>query len=80
VNKWISGCCAFHSAWLVELQYDVLFGGFLYFIIFYFVLFCCYFLETCSFLIRDTKGLDMYGRGGGEGLGEVREEETVFRL
>jgi hypothetical protein len=34
-----------------------------YFIRFYFVMFSRYFLEICSFVMRDSKGLDAEGWG-----------------
>jgi len=30
-----------------------------------------YLLEVCSFLMRDRKGVDLDGKGGGEGLGRL---------
>lgn len=43
-------------------------------------MFGCYFLEACSFLTRDRKGVDWDGRGGGEGLGGVEGGETIIRI
>lgn len=36
-------------------------------------------LVACS-LMRDRKGVDLDGRGGGKELGGVGEEETVIRI
>ena len=43
-------------------------------------MFVCYFLEVCSFLIRDRKGVDPEGKEGGKGLGEIEEGETIIRI
>lgn len=51
-----------------------------YFIIFYFVRFCCYLLDACSFLIKDINGVDPDGRGGREEVGGVEEGKTVIRI
>lgn len=40
-------------------------------------MFCCGLLEAHSLLMRDRKGVDLDGRGGGEGLGGGREETPV---
>lgn len=32
------------------------------------------------FLMRVRKGVDMYGRGGGKNIREVRREETIIRI
>ena len=53
---------------------------FLLHLIFYFVIFGCYLLEACSFLMRDRKGVDLEGRRGGEDLGRVEGEETIIRI
>jgi hypothetical protein len=50
-----------------------------YLIIFYFVIFCCYLLKACYFLIRDKNGSVSRGRGGRKDQ-EVEEEETVSRI
>ena len=42
---------------------------------FYFVIFHCYLVGPCSFLIRDIKGVDPDGRGSEEELREVREKK-----
>lgn len=49
-------------------------------IIFYFVMFGCYLLAARSFLMKDRKGGDLEGKGGGEELGEVRRGETLIRI
>jgi hypothetical protein len=43
-------------------------------------MFCCCFLKVCSFLIRDRKGADLGGRGGGKKLGGREGGETVIRI
>lgn len=43
-------------------------------------MFCCYLLEGCSYQMRDRKRMDLNWRGGGEELGGVEGEETVFRI
>lgn len=50
--------------YFVQLQYD----GFC-FVICYFVMFCYFLLEACSFLKRNRKQVDLDGRGGGEEIG-----------
>lgn len=40
-------------------------------------MFCCHLLESCSFLIRDRKGVSADGRGGGEQLRAVEGGETI---
>ena len=51
---------------LVQIQYDSF-----CFMLLYFILSCFYLLEACSFLIRDSKGVDLEGRGSREELGVV---------
>jgi hypothetical protein len=51
----------------------------LYSILFYFVMFCCYLLEACSFLRRDRKEVDLDGRRGREELGGIEGREAVIR-
>lgn len=46
-----------------------------YFIIFYFVRFCCY-----LFLIKDRNGVDPNARGGREEVGGVEEGKTLIRI
>lgn len=43
--------------------------------------FICYILSSRSliFLVRDRKGVDPGGRGGGEHLGDLEGGETIFR-
>lgn len=56
-------------------------GGVLfYLIIFYFVMFGCFLLEACYFLMRNKKGVDLERRGGGEELGGVETVETILRI
>jgi hypothetical protein len=43
-------------------------------------MFCCYNLETYSFLMRDRRGLDLVGKGGGKELGGVEGGETVNQI
>lgn len=50
------------------------------FVLSYFVMFCCYLLDLCSFLTRDRKIMDPHGRGDREELGEKERGKTVFRL
>jgi hypothetical protein len=38
-----------------------------------------YFLEACSFLRRDRKGVGLEGRRSGEELGGVERGETIIR-
>ena len=49
-------------------------------LIFYFVMFGCYLLGACSFLMRDRKGVDLEGKGGGEELGGINGGKTVIRI
>ena len=49
-------------------------------LIFYFVIFGCYLLEACSFLMRHKKEMDLDGRGGGEEIGKVEGGETIIRI
>jgi hypothetical protein len=44
------------------------------------VLFCCYLLAVCSFLIRGRKRVDLDGRRGGEELGGVEGGKTAIRI
>lgn len=41
--------------WLVLFIFNMM--ALFYHIVFYITVFCCYLLETCSFLMRDRKGL-----------------------
>ena len=43
-------------------------------------MFGCYLLEACSFLMRDRKGVDLEGKGGGEELGGINGGKTVIRI
>jgi hypothetical protein len=44
-----------------------------YLMVFYCVMFCCYFLEACSFLMREGKCISgEERRGGEEELGEKK--------
>lgn len=47
--------------------------------LYYYILFCYYLLEACTFLIRDRKR-DPEGRGGGGELAGVGGGKIVFRL
>jgi hypothetical protein len=47
---------------------------------FYFVVFCFYLLETCSFLMRERKGVEPKVKGGREQLGGLKRGKIVFRL
>lgn len=49
------------------------------FVFSYFVMFRCYLLDVCSFLMRDRKIMDPDGRGDGEELG-VRERKDCFQI
>lgn len=40
---------------------------------YFFALFDCYLLESCSFLLRDRKIVDLEGKGRGKELGKVEE-------
>lgn len=72
------GALSFVLVCLVQLQYDGF--CFLLFITLYSLMFCCYLLEACSFLMRDRKGLDPDGRGSREELGWTEGEKTVTRI
>lgn len=52
---------------------------FAFFIIFYFIRYGYYLLETCSFLKRDRKKMDR-GRGSGEELGGVKRWKIVNNI
>lgn len=39
-----------------------------------------YFLEACSFQLRDKYGINLEWRGGGEKLGEGEREEIITRI
>lgn len=58
----------------VQLWYGVF--GLLYYI--YFVMFVCYLLEVCSFLMRDIKEVDL--DGSRVELGELEGEEIAIRI
>ena len=48
------------------------------FVLCYFILFCSafwYLLETCSFLVRDRKVVDLYGKKDEKELEEIKEGE-----
>lgn len=57
-------CLLLGSFTPVELPGPALVWWVLFFIIFYFVMFACLLLETCSFLMRGGKGMDPEGRRG----------------
>lgn len=42
-------------------------------------MFCCNFLEACSFLAAVREGVDQDGRGAGEKLGGGEGRETIIR-
>lgn len=44
--------------------------------VFYCVILCCYHTEARSFLMRDRKGMDLDGRGGGEEVGVAKSGDT----
>ena len=79
MNEWVSdswacfGTLIFLLAWLVQLQYDG-------FVLSSYILFCCYLLETHSFLMRDRKGKGVGGRGSEEKLAVVEGGERIFRF
>lgn len=52
----------------------------LYFILLYFISFDCHLLESCSFLMRDRKGVDQKGRGGEGNPGDLEMGESITRL
>jgi hypothetical protein len=43
---------------------------------FYFVVFYCYLLEACCFLMRNRKGVDPEETGGGEKQGGIEGEKV----
>ena len=63
----------FSSCGVATSNFDSL--VFLHPVIFYLVMFGCYLLEACTFLMRDRKGADPEERGGGEELGGIEEEK-----
>ena len=79
--EWVSDSCAFSwdssFCWFALSNFNVIVSVIF---TFYFVMFCCYLLETCSFLLRDRRGVDQEVRGGREQLREVEERETVIRI
>lgn len=75
-NGQLSDSCVFSWALFFLLLCLVQLFPF-YLTVFYFVMFCCCLLEAHSFLMRDRKGVDLDGRGGGEELGGRREETPV---
>ena len=50
---------------------------FLHFILLYLLVL---FLEVCYFLMKDRKGVDLDGRGGGEELGGVEGGEIIIKI
>lgn len=46
----------------------------------YFAMFGFYFLQACSFLMGDRKGVDPEGRGSAEELEGAEGGETVIRM
>ena len=46
----------------------------------YMIMFCCYLLEACSFLMRDRKGVDLKGQGGEKELVGVEGGETIVKI
>lgn len=73
-NKWIFD--SFAWSWdpfpSVGLPCPTLIWEFLLNLIFYFVLFCYYLLDTHSFLMRNRKGVNLEGRGGWGEIGGSR--------
>lgn len=64
----------------VGLPCPVSMGRFLFdFIISYFAMFGCYLLETCSFLRRNSRGVDPKGRGNGKELGGGNCNQNIFK-
>lgn len=70
VNEWVgfdSCACPWGKGaliflcWYLLSNFDV--TVFLYYLKFYFSMFCYYLLETCSSLCKDWKGVDLEGRG-----------------
>lgn len=56
-------------------------GRFLPYLLCYCVMYGCHLSETCSFLMRDRKKVDLEGkRGGGEGLGGMKGGEIVIKI
>lgn len=62
---------------LVQLQRD---GFYFIFTIFYFVMFGCYLLYACSFLMRDRKEVGLDRREDGEKLGGTEGGKIVIRI
>lgn len=52
----------------------------LYLVIFYFVVFGCYLLKLCSFLMKDRNGVDAECRGDEEELGGTEGGEIITRI
>lgn len=50
---------------------------FSFYLIFHFVMFCCYHLEACSSLLRDQKRVGPEQRRGGEELRRAKGRETI---
>lgn len=75
MNKRVSDYCVLFGSLspllscLVLLDVIVL----IYLVLFFFALFDCYLLESCSFLLRDRKIVDLEGKGRGKELGKVEE-------
>lgn len=57
---------ALSFSWLVLSNFDMM--ALFYLVILYVVVFCSYLLETCYFVLRGIKGVDLAERGGGETL------------
>lgn len=50
------------------------------FFLLHYILFCYCLLETCSFLKKDRKEVDLNLKRGGEAMGGVQEGKTNFDI
>lgn len=83
MNKWVSDSLAYswNSFPPVGLLCPTWIGKLLlHLIIFYFVRFGCYLLETCSHLRRHRRSVDPEGRGDGKELRGGEGGKTIIRI
>lgn len=57
---------ALSFGWLFLSNFDMM--ALFYLVIFYVIVFCSCLLETCCFVTRNIKGVDLAEKGGGETL------------
>ena len=81
MNEWVSASReSYWSLTSVRLACPASMSWFLlYLTIFYFVMYGCYVLETCSFLMRGRNGAVSEETIGEEEVGGVQRGETVNR-